>query len=111
MKVRFSYRTEKGNLPNAMTLMETTRKLHEDMKKNVRHDEKLQTISATQSGMIKSKFYSLYVFFFPYIPLQSGSPGINLSRKSAKSKFSHFFLDFFERLFGLIPSLFGFVER
>ena len=34
MRVRFSYRTEKGRLPDAVTLMETTRRLHDQMKQN-----------------------------------------------------------------------------
>ena len=34
MRVRFSFRTEKGNLPDAVTLMETTRKLHDEIRSN-----------------------------------------------------------------------------
>ena len=34
MKIRFSYRTEKGMLPDAVVLMETTRKLHNEIKLN-----------------------------------------------------------------------------
>ena len=34
MRIRFSYRTERGSLPDAVTLMETTRKLHEEITTN-----------------------------------------------------------------------------
>ena len=34
MKVRFSFRTEKGSLPDAVTIMETTRKLHAEINEN-----------------------------------------------------------------------------
>lgn len=59
MRIRYSFRTEKGQLPDAVTLMETTRALHEEIKNDphnfwMTYNEWIQPMNQLQNGLFIS---------------------------------------------------------
>lgn len=59
MRVRFSFRTEKGPLPDAVTLMETTRKLHKEISEGPkkfwdRYSQWIRPMNQLQNGIFIS---------------------------------------------------------
>ena len=59
MRIRYSFRSEKGMLPDATTLMETTRKLHNEIKKNpskfwIKYEEWIKPMNQLQNGLFIS---------------------------------------------------------
>ena len=59
MRVRFSFRTEKQSLPDAVTLMETTRKIHNEMKENPhtcwrKYEKWIKSMNQLQNGLFFS---------------------------------------------------------
>ena len=62
MRIRYSFRTEKGQLPDAVTLMETTRVLHKEITDNPRkfwekYNEWIQPMNQLQNGLFISIRY------------------------------------------------------
>merc|ERR1712131_44664 len=60
MKIRYSFRTEMGHLPNATIIMETTRKLHNEFIRNP-HDfwKKYETWLRPMNCLIPGHFFSI----------------------------------------------------
>ena len=69
MRVRYSFRTEKGRLPDALTLMETTRAMHDEITRNPRefwksYEEWIQPMNQLQNGVFVSINYDSKDFSF-----------------------------------------------
>ena len=107
MRVRFSYRTEKGNLPDAVTLMETTRKLHEDMKKNPtkfweKYKEWFKPMNQLQNGAFMS--ITLDTKDFEYVKYYNGESAIKLEYYQLGPNYAKIMFDYDESLPYRIPS-------
>ena len=107
MRVRFSYRTEKGKLPDAVTLMETTRKLHEDMKKNPikfweNYEEWFKPMNQLQNGAFMSITQDTRDFEF--VEYYNGESSIKLEYYQLGPNYAKILFDFEESLPYRIPS-------
>ena len=69
MRIRYSFRTERGQLPDAVTLMETTRALHKEITDNPHkfwetYNEWIQPMNQLQNGIFVSISYESKDFNF-----------------------------------------------